>query len=232
MDQIFSIWGLNFEKGISQLNVGTSLPVVAEVRPASAATVGPRGNTMARRSRTPLTLEAYGHILEITHGVYKDNPSVKTGTRYMKMKMKENNRVHNFTRIAGYCATFDYRSLVRVCRRCKKEGHFKAQYTAEYCSRCATLGHDGTTCTESGRRCGARHATIDCTKTMMDFPQLATRSTSSSMAQEGHEGGSSVAPMQPLSEKVTSAATSASEPDQSLTQPAHPPPPHRLPSKD
>ncbi|KAG0415601.1 hypothetical protein HPB47_007217 [Ixodes persulcatus] len=177
-------------------------------------------------------LEPYGQILEITHGVYKDNPSVKTGIRYLKMKMKEDNPVPNFARIAGYRVIVDYRGLVRVCRRCKKEGHFKTQCTAEYCSRCAIFGHDGSTCTESCRRCGAGHATVDCTsrrsyasvtqQTMMDFPPLATRPSSSSMRQEGHEGDSSGAPMQPPPEKATSAATSESEPDQSPTQAATP----------
>ncbi|KAG0420679.1 hypothetical protein HPB47_003350, partial [Ixodes persulcatus] len=59
------------------------------------------------------SLEPYGQILEITHGVYKDNPSVKTGIRYLKMKMKEDNPVPNFARIAGYRVTFDYRGLGR-----------------------------------------------------------------------------------------------------------------------
>ncbi|KAM7308212.1 hypothetical protein ISCGN_011846 [Ixodes scapularis] len=174
------------------------------------------------------SLEPYGQVLEITHGVYKDNPSVKTGTRYLKMKMKEDNPVPNFARIAGYRVTFDYRGLVRVCRRCKKEGHFKAQCTAEFCSRCAIFGHNGSTCTESCRRCGAGHATVDCTsrrsyasvtqETIMDFPPLATRPSSSSMCQEGHEGDSSGAPRPPPTEKASSATTSASEPDQAPTQ--------------
>ncbi|KAM7313200.1 uncharacterized protein ISCGN_003082 [Ixodes scapularis] len=176
------------------------------------------------------SLEPYGQFLEITHGVYKDNPSVKTGTLYLKMKMKEDNPIPNFARIAGYRVTFDYRGLVRVCRRCKKEGHFRAQCTAEYCSRCAIFGHNGSTCTESCRRCGAGHDTVDCTsrrsygsvtqETIMDFPPLATRSSSSGMRQEGHEGDSSGAPRQPPPEKALSAATLASEPDQAPTQAA------------
>ncbi|KAG0434757.1 hypothetical protein HPB47_018903 [Ixodes persulcatus] len=86
------------------------------------------------------SLAQHGKVQEITHGVYKDTPSIKTGTR----------------------VTCDYRGMKRVCRRCKKEGHFKAQCTEEYCTRCACFGHATETCAAGCRWCGAAHATVDC----------------------------------------------------------------------
>ncbi|KAG0422179.1 hypothetical protein HPB47_001975 [Ixodes persulcatus] len=68
------------------------------------------------------SLAQHGKVQEITHGVYKDTPSIKTGTRYAKMEMKEQNPVPNFLRIGGYRVTCDYRGMKRVCRRCKKRG--------------------------------------------------------------------------------------------------------------
>ncbi|KAG0415160.1 hypothetical protein HPB47_007681 [Ixodes persulcatus] len=108
------------------------------------------------------SLAQHGKVQEITHGVYKDTPSIKTGTRYVKMEMKEQNPVPNFLRIGGYRVTCDYRGMKRVCRRCKKEGHFKAQCTEEYCTRCACFGHATETCAAGCRWCGAAHATVDC----------------------------------------------------------------------
>ncbi|KAG0411124.1 hypothetical protein HPB47_011765 [Ixodes persulcatus] len=108
------------------------------------------------------SLAQHGKVQEITHGVYKDTPSIKTGTRYVKMKMKEQNPVPNFLRISGYRVTCDYKGMKRVCRRCKKEGHFKAQCTEEYCTRCACFGHATETCAAGCRWCGAAHATVDC----------------------------------------------------------------------
>ncbi|CAN7978263.1 unnamed protein product, partial [Ixodes persulcatus] len=108
------------------------------------------------------SLAQHGKVQEITHGVYKDTPSIKTGTRCVKMEMKEQNPVPNFLRIGGYRVTCDYTGMKRVCRRCKKEGHFKAQCTEEYCTRCACFGHATETCAAGCRWCDAAHATVDC----------------------------------------------------------------------
>ncbi|KAG0443126.1 hypothetical protein HPB47_015260 [Ixodes persulcatus] len=61
------------------------------------------------------SLAQHGKVQEITHGVYKDTPSIKTGTRYVKMEMKEQNPVPNFLRIGGYRVTCDCRSKAETC---------------------------------------------------------------------------------------------------------------------
>ncbi|KAG0420701.1 hypothetical protein HPB47_003336 [Ixodes persulcatus] len=42
------------------------------------------------------------------------------------MEMKEATPVPNFLRVSGHRANLDYRGLLRVCRRCQREGHIKA----------------------------------------------------------------------------------------------------------
>ncbi|KAG0438959.1 hypothetical protein HPB47_016798 [Ixodes persulcatus] len=66
----------------------------------------------------------------------------------------ESTPVPNFLRASGHRATFDYRGLKRVCRRCQQEGHLKAACNAPYCARCAA----------GCGRCGAADATVDCTQ--------------------------------------------------------------------
>ncbi|KAG0413456.1 hypothetical protein HPB47_009396 [Ixodes persulcatus] len=63
-------------------------------------------------------LAPYGKVLDIRFGVYQDHPTLRTGTRYIRMEMKEATPVPNFLRVSGRRATFDYRGLRRICRRC------------------------------------------------------------------------------------------------------------------
>ncbi|CAN8006310.1 unnamed protein product [Ixodes hexagonus] len=116
--------------------------------------------TFVRNELLVQALSAYGKVLEITHAMYYT--TVKTGTRHIKMEMKESDPVPNFLRVGGHRATFDYRGIKRVCRRCRGEGHIRANCTTEYCDRCAVFGHATEGCTVSCRRCGGSHATVDC----------------------------------------------------------------------
>lgn len=105
----------------------------------------------------------YCKVQSISHATYQDQPTIETGTRRLTVIMKEGNPLPNFLRVAGHMATFDYRGVKRICRRCRQEGHYRAQCTAAYRTRCSLFGHAMETCTVGCRRCQGPHATADCT---------------------------------------------------------------------
>ncbi|KAM7300839.1 hypothetical protein ISCGN_016424 [Ixodes scapularis] len=140
--------------------------------------------TYVRNDLLVQALSAHGKVLEITHATYRSTPTVKTGTRYVRIEMKESDSVPNFLRIGGHRATFDYPGIKRVCRRCRLEGHIRANCTTEPCDRCAVFGHATEGCTSDCRRCGGSHATVDCVArwsyssmvagtALSDFPPLS-----------------------------------------------------------
>ncbi|KAH7940274.1 hypothetical protein HPB52_022594 [Rhipicephalus sanguineus] len=108
-------------------------------------------------------LKSYGTTLRIEEARYKDRPSIRTGTRYIKMDMRLENPLPNFARVGGHRATFEYRGVRRLCRRCNQEGQFKAPCDTPHCARCGVFGRRTDTCTEPCRRCGGAHASVDCT---------------------------------------------------------------------
>ncbi|CAN8026942.1 unnamed protein product [Ixodes persulcatus] len=118
--------------------------------------------TYVRNDLLVQALSAHGKVLEITHATYRSTPTVKTGTRYVRIKMKESDPVPKFLRIGSHRATFDYPGIKRVCRRCRLEGHIRVNCTTEHCDRCAVFGHATEGCTSDCRRCGGSHATVDC----------------------------------------------------------------------
>ncbi|KAM7312694.1 hypothetical protein ISCGN_009599 [Ixodes scapularis] len=118
--------------------------------------------TYVRNDLLVQALSAHGKVLEITHATYRSTPTGKTGTRYVRIEMKESDPVPNFLRIGGHRATFDYPGIKRVCRWCRLEGHIRANCTTEHCDRCAVFGHATEGCTSDCRRCGGSHATVDC----------------------------------------------------------------------
>ncbi|KAG0418282.1 hypothetical protein HPB47_004986 [Ixodes persulcatus] len=134
---------------------GTSVPIVP---------VGPQVTSITclylpiyvRNEALAAALSLYGKVLDIRFGVYQDHPNLRTGTRYIRMEMKESTPVPNFLRVSGHRATFDYRGL--------KRGHLKAACNVPYCTRCAAFGHDTVGCAAGCGRCGAAHATVDCTQ--------------------------------------------------------------------
>ncbi|KAH8022731.1 hypothetical protein HPB51_002765 [Rhipicephalus microplus] len=79
------------------------------------------------------------------------------------MDMRPENPLPNFARVGGHRATFEYRGVRRLCRRCNQEGHFRAQCDTPHCARCGVFGHRTDTCAEPCRRCGGAHASVDCT---------------------------------------------------------------------
>ncbi|KAG0441165.1 hypothetical protein HPB47_016026 [Ixodes persulcatus] len=83
--------------------------------------------TFVRNDQLVQALAPYGKVIDVTYATYHRTATVKTGTRFIRMEMKEANPLPNFLRVAGHRATFDYRGLKRVCRRCRQEGHIRAQ---------------------------------------------------------------------------------------------------------
>ncbi|KAG0427792.1 hypothetical protein HPB47_025173 [Ixodes persulcatus] len=132
---------------------GTSVPIVP-VGPQVASITCLYLPIYVRNEALAAALSLYGKVLDIRFSVYQDHPNLRTGTRYIRMEMKESSPVPNFLRASGHRATFDYRGLKRVCRRCQQEGHLKAACNAPYCARCAA----------GCGRCGAADATVDCTQ--------------------------------------------------------------------
>ncbi|KAM7291077.1 uncharacterized protein ISCGN_027652 [Ixodes scapularis] len=119
--------------------------------------------TFVRNDQLVQALAPYGKVIDVAYATYHRTATVKTGTRFIRMEMKEANPLPNFLRVAGHRATFDYRGLKRVCRRCRQEGHVRAQCTTGYCDRCGVFGHPTEGCTANCGRCGGTHATVDCT---------------------------------------------------------------------
>ncbi|XP_042149664.1 translation initiation factor IF-2-like [Ixodes scapularis] len=119
--------------------------------------------TFVRNDQLVQALAPYGKVIDVSYATYHRTATVKTGTRFIRMEMKEANPLPNFLRVAGHRATFDYRGLKRVCRRCRQEGHVWAQCTTGYCDRCGVFGHPTEGCTANCGRCGGTHATVDCT---------------------------------------------------------------------
>lgn len=146
------------------LSIGGTLVPIVPVGPQVTAITCLFLPVYVKSEALAAALAPYGKVLDIRFGVYQDHPTLRTGTRYIRMEMKEATPVPNFLRVSGHRATFDYRGLRRVCRRCQREGHIKAACNVPYCTRCAAFGHDSAGCAAGCGRCGAAHATVDCTQ--------------------------------------------------------------------
>ncbi|KAG0417634.1 hypothetical protein HPB47_005438 [Ixodes persulcatus] len=181
-----------------------------------------------RNEALAAALSLYGKVLDIRFGVYQDHPNLRTGTRYIRMEMKESTPVPNFLRVSGHQATFDYRGLKRVCRRCQQEGHLKAACNVPYCTRCAAFGHDAVGCAAGCGRCGAARATVDCTQRRSysavagcgqgDFPAL----TPASQTPKSQDRPPSTPPPPPAATVATqgSQLASATDADSNASQDA------------
>ncbi|KAH8033856.1 hypothetical protein HPB51_016628 [Rhipicephalus microplus] len=94
---------------------------------------------------------------------YEDHPSIRAGTRYLKVDMRLQNPLSNFARVRGHKETFEYHGEKPPCRRCNQKGHFKAPCDTPNCARWGVFMHHTDTCTEPCRRCGGAQARVDCT---------------------------------------------------------------------
>ncbi|KAG0423612.1 hypothetical protein HPB47_000622 [Ixodes persulcatus] len=141
------------------------------------------------------SLVPYGQILEITHGVYKDNPSVKTGIRYLKMKMKEDNPPVTVSLLTTE-AWFECAGGAKRKDILKHNARWNTAHGAPF---------SDTTVQPAANPVGV---------VVRDTPRLTARvveATHPKDVKATHQA-----------HQATSAATSASEPDQSLTQAATP----------
>ncbi|KAH6925728.1 hypothetical protein HPB50_008990 [Hyalomma asiaticum] len=136
-------------------------------------------------------LSPYGKVLTVTSGLMSARRGVLTGTRFIRMEMNAANPVPNYLRISGHRATFDYRGLQRVCRRCGSSGHLRAQCTAPFCGRCGVHGHASDGCDRPCRRCGDGHPTVVCPvrRSYSDaatgaFPPLKPTSTATAASED------------------------------------------------
>ncbi|KAM7312023.1 translation initiation factor IF-2-like [Ixodes scapularis] len=192
--------------------------------------------TFVRNDQLVQALDPYGKVIDVSYATYHRTATVKTGTRFIRMEMKEANPLPNFLRVAGHRATFDYRGLKRVCRRCRQEGHVRAQCTTGYCDRCGVFGHPTEGCTANCGRCGGTHATVDYTakrsySSMVtgnyatDFPALDPGNATRPIAPEAPAAPtvSTVAPPSP-----PDAAAAAAPPP--LPSPPPPAPPEPSPT--
>lgn len=118
--------------------------------------------TYVRNDLLVQALSGYGEVLEIMHAKYRSTPTVKTGTSYMRIEMKESDPVPNFLRIGRHRAILDHPGIKRVCRRCRLKGHIRVNCTREHCDRCALLEHATDGCTFDCRRIGGSHSVVDC----------------------------------------------------------------------
>ncbi|KAH6938226.1 hypothetical protein HPB50_007812 [Hyalomma asiaticum] len=136
-------------------------------------------------------LSPYGKVLTVTSGLMSARRGVLTGTRFIRIEMNAANPVPNYLRISGHRATFDYRGLQRVCRRCGSSGHLRAQCTALFCGRCGVHGHSSDGCDRPCRRCGDGHPTVACPvrRSYSDaatgsFPPLIPTSTATAASED------------------------------------------------
>ncbi|KAG0422697.1 hypothetical protein HPB47_001508 [Ixodes persulcatus] len=109
--------------------------------------------TYVRNDLPIQALSSQGKVREITQATYRSIPTVNTGTRHVRTKMKEPDPVPNFFPVGGHRATFDYPGIKRVCRHRRLEGRLRVNCTTEHCDLCAVFGHATDGCTSDCRRC-------------------------------------------------------------------------------
>ncbi|KAM7310345.1 hypothetical protein ISCGN_007253 [Ixodes scapularis] len=177
--------------------------------------------TFVRNDQLVQALAPYGKVIDVSYATYHRTATVKTGTRFIRMEVKEANPLPNFLRVAGHRATFDYRGLKRVCRRCRPEGHVRAQCTTGYCDHCGVFGHPTGGCTANCRRCGGTHATVDCTAKRSYSSMVAVNYATDFPALDPGDATSPVAPEAPA---VPPVSTVASPSPSSAAAAAAPPP--------
>ncbi|KAH6930130.1 hypothetical protein HPB50_010381 [Hyalomma asiaticum] len=107
-------------------------------------------------------LSPYGKVLTVTSGLMSARRGVLTGRRFIRIEMNAANTVPNYLSISGHRATFNYRGLQRVCRRCGSSGHLRAQCTAPFCGRWGVHVHSSDGCDRPCRRCGDGHPNVVC----------------------------------------------------------------------
>ncbi|XP_077536004.1 uncharacterized protein LOC144148327 [Haemaphysalis longicornis] len=106
---------------------------------------------------------------------------IDNGTRSIKMEMRK--PMPNFIFVRECKVQIEYRGVKRVYSRCGQSGHNWGDCQAPWCDRCQAFGHDATSCTAVCRKCGGKHATVDCLNprtcvaALDEFPALLSGAT-------------------------------------------------------
>ncbi|KAH9375155.1 hypothetical protein HPB48_016815 [Haemaphysalis longicornis] len=115
-------------------------------------------------------LTPYGQVTEVRNGTFKGQPSVLTGTRYIQMRIKEDNPVPNYIRVADTERSLTTPGSAMGVLALQTGGQHFHRLLCPYCERCGIYGHESTPCVLPCRRCRQAHATTSC-----EVPQLTGR---------------------------------------------------------
>lgn len=110
-------------------------------------------------------LNKFGKVLKLDDITFEDRKgrgTLRTGNKKARMEMGEKTPVPNFLRVMDALIQCEYPGVKRVCRRCKREGHFKSSCKVPFCERCSTFGHTVEECGSRCSKCRTKHAPGAC----------------------------------------------------------------------
>lgn len=178
------------------------------------------------------TMESYGDILGVKEMVYKQAPTIKTGTRLFKMRIKEH--IPKFLLVKGDGSDVEviYTGQPESCRICRKIGHPTDRCALAKCSKCLKTGHLAKKCTNDikCRNCGNEgHVSKDCQEKCGNCglgdhktnscQTKATWKTKPAAIKEANEAAEKMAEQEPLASESELDSESDSENEEDLFKP-------------
>lgn len=109
-------------------------------------------------------LEPYGNLTDLTEARYKKHNAWGSGVwqAFIEMSKPIPNYLKVHARDRSWVVQCEYQGVVRVCRKCGREGHLNSNCTTPKCSRCGAFGHDS--CEQPCPRCYGDHPVTMCRK--------------------------------------------------------------------
>lgn len=110
-------------------------------------------------------LNKHGKVLKLDDITFEDRKgrgTLRTGNKKALMEINDKCPLPNFIRVMDALIQCDYPGVRRVCRRCKQEGHLRANCKTPFCERCSSFGHTTNDCGSRCRRCHSKHPQGDC----------------------------------------------------------------------